>query len=94
MSERTTSDKNPNLAFLLELLGILGFLGIGNLYAGRIKGGILRLLLWWLFGSAYTFAMVASAFTGIGFFLGCIGVPIVIGVPLWSAIQLKRSMTE
>lgn len=94
MTEIPARNRNPNIAFILELLGIIGFLGIGNIYAGRIKGGILRLILWWVFGTLYTLVVVAAAFSGVGIFLGCLGLPTLIGVPLWSAVQLKRSMTE
>jgi len=38
--------RNANNAFYLEFLGLIGFLGIGQMYAGRVTLGIVMLLLW------------------------------------------------
>jgi hypothetical protein len=89
------TDKDPNTAFLLELLpGLIGFLGIGYMYVGRTNDGVLRLVLWFV-GLAVAWvitAVLAAVVVGIA----CI--PLVaaaqIGVPIWSAITLKNELTK
>lgn len=42
-------DPDPIVALLLELFGgFFGFLGIGWIYAGRLTGGIILLVSYWL----------------------------------------------
>ena len=43
------STRNPNNALYLEFLGMIGFLGIGQIYAGRVPLGIVMLGLWLVF---------------------------------------------
>ena len=38
--------RDPTIAFLLELLGYVGFLGIGHMYAGHIGRGLVLMGTW------------------------------------------------
>lgn len=85
--------KDPNTAFLIELIGgFFGLLGIGYLYVGRTNDGIIRLVAW--------LAYIAVAWIAIGLLsvivIGvlCIPVQIIIqiGVPIWSALSLKNQL--
>ncbi|MBP1465544.1 hypothetical protein EYB53_007480 [Candidatus Chloroploca sp. M-50] len=38
---------NPYLVASLELLGLMGFLGIGRMVAGDVQGGIRAMITWW-----------------------------------------------
>lgn len=75
--------RDPNIAFLLELLGYFGFLGFGHIYAGNIIGGILLLLFGWgIAGFLFAVGAFLSIFTlGLGL---CLIVPLFLAVPLIS----------
>lgn len=82
---------DPNTAWL-ELLGFLGFLGIGYLVAGRTNDGIIRLVGYMIF------TFVGWAIVGV-LSLAIIGlclIPVMlgaqIGIPIWSAITLKNDL--
>lgn len=88
-----SSDKDANTAFLLELVGgIFGVLGLGYLYVGRTNDGVLRLVLWLLYNVIAYVSIVALAAA----YVGCLCLPvqlaIQIGVPIWSASQLKKEL--
>jgi len=88
------ADKDINTAFLLELVGgFLGLLGMGYLYSGRTNSGIIRLILWIVYDivAGFTITLLITIFVG---FL-CIPIQLIIqiGVPLWSAYELKKKMT-
>lgn len=90
-----SSDKDVNTAFLIELVGgFLGFLGIGYLYAGRTNDGILRLILWIIYAviAGITISILLTVFIGIF----CIPIQLIIqiGVPLWSATNLKNTLNN
>jgi len=93
LTARKSTDANS--AFLLELIGgFFGLLGIGHMYVGQTNDGILRLVLW----LAYTaIAWVIIALTS-GIFIGLLCIPaqllIQIGVPIWSAVALKKQLEE
>lgn len=85
--------KDVNTAFLIELVGgFFGLLGIGYMYTGRTNDGILRLILWIIYDliAGITISLLLAVFVGIL----CIPIQLVIqiGVPLWSATNLKNSM--
>jgi TM2 domain-containing membrane protein YozV len=85
--------KDVNTAFLLELIGgFLGLLGIGYLYSGRTNDGVIRLILWIIYDviAGVTISLLLTVFVGFC----CIPVQLVIqiGVPLWSANELKKEM--
>ena len=86
-------DKNPDTAFLLELLGgIFGFLGLGHIYAGRVGRGMIYMLLWWLYlvGSGLIISLLLSVVVG----LCCIPFQLVllIVVPFYSATTIRDEL--
>ncbi len=85
--------KDPNTVFLIEMVGgFFGFLGLGYFYVGRTNDGILRLILWLVYGvtATITISLLLAIFIGII----CIPIQLVIqvGVPFWSANTLKTDM--
>jgi hypothetical protein len=85
--------KDPNTAFLIEFVGgFFGLLGLGYLYDGRTNDGVLRLIGWIIYNVvAYvTIMLLLAVFVG----LCCIPLQLAIqvGVPLWSASELKKQM--
>lgn len=89
----TQVEKDVNTAFLLELIGgFLGLLGIGYLYTGRTNDGVLRLIIWIIYDivAAVIISLLLTVFVGFC----CIPIQLIIqiGVPLWSANELKKKM--
>lgn len=87
------TDKDPNTAFLIELLGgFFGFLGIGYMYGGKINDGVLRLILWII----YSFIAYIVIAVLVSLVIGIVCIPIQlliqIGIPLWSANSLKNQL--
>ncbi len=79
----------PSTAFLLELLGYVGFLGIGHIYAGNVIGGLLMLVFGWaLVGIVYTILSILSL--GLGFI---ILLPVLLAVPIISGVWAYRIAT-
>lgn len=79
--------RNPTVAFLLELLGIVGFLGIGHIYSGHTGRGIALLLGWW----AYLLISGVLTIILVGF---CMLVAVLIVPPLsgfWIMRNVERS---
>lgn len=90
----TSKRENPNAALWLEFIGgSLGLLGLGQFYAGRIGGGVVRLVAWLILTVLSVFACfnLLTAETG----LAGIGVLLFLhfAIPLWSGFSLKRSIT-
>lgn len=86
-------EKDPNTAFLIELVGgFFGLLGLGHIYVGKTNEGVLRLIIWLIYD--ITAFVVISLL--IALIVGLICIPfqlaIQIGVPLWSASNLKKQM--
>ena len=95
VSTASQTDKDVNTAFLIELVGgFFGLLGIGYMYTGRTNDGILRLILWIIYEviAGITISLLLAVFVGIL----CIPfqLAIQIGVPLWSANNLKNILTN
>jgi TM2 domain-containing membrane protein YozV len=85
--------KDPNTAFLIEMVGgFFGLLGLGYIYVGRTEEGIIRLIAWLVYNIVAYVVIVLLSTVIIGCF--CIPVQLVIqiGVPLWSANELKKKM--
>jgi hypothetical protein len=89
----TQGSKDPNTAFLLELVGgIVGLMGLGYLYMGRTNEGILRLVLWMLYNiTAWVIIGLLSAIF-IGLLCCPIQILIQIGVPIYLATQFKNEL--
>lgn len=89
------TDKDVNTAFLIELVGgFFGLLGIGYMYVGRTNDGIIRLILWIIYDviAAITISLLLVVWVGI--FCIPFQFAIQIGVPLWSANNLKNILTS
>jgi len=83
-----TASPNPNTAFLLEMFGIVGFLGLGHMYAGRFTRGLLLMIGWWgVFATLILLAIITEAF-GLIFVAICFG-PGLSGN--WISKELKRN---
>jgi hypothetical protein len=89
---------NPYIAAGLELLGYIGLLGFGRMYAGDMAGGLSALAMWLVvLAGMFTFAFIVIVLAillaiptlGISFilvgFLGLLIIPIII-LPALSAI--------
>lgn len=88
------SAKSVDTAFILELVpGLFGLLGIGYLYAGRTNEGVLRLVAWlaYLAIAGVTIAVLSTVL--VGFFCLPAQLVIQVGVPIWSALTLKKEMS-
>ncbi len=88
-----SGDKDPNTAFLIELVGgFFGLLGIGYMYAGRTNDGVIRLVAWLVYD--VTAAIVISILLALLVGIVCIPIQLAvqIAVPLWSANALKNHM--
>jgi hypothetical protein len=86
---------NPNTAFLIELVGgFFGLLGLGHIYAGRTSDGVVRLVVWLLYDLLAGFAISLLLAVLIG--IVCIPIQLIlqVGVPLWSANNLKKSIMD
>lgn len=56
-----TVQRDPVIALLLELLaGMFGFLGIGWIYAGQVKKGLLLLIGYFAFAWLISFVMIVA----------------------------------
>ncbi|GIW08685.1 MAG: hypothetical protein KatS3mg060_3490 [Dehalococcoidia bacterium] len=85
--------KDPSTAFLLELIpGLFGFLGIGYLYAGRTNDGVIRLAAFLIYNLLAWTAIVVLSIVVVGLCLIPVQLAIQIGVPIWSALQLRKEM--
>lgn len=86
---------DKNLAFIIELVGgLFGILGIGYMFSGLIKEGIIRLIVWiaiivfgWIFISVMIMLIVGLCF--IPFM-----VIAQVGVPIWSAFSIRKRLEE
>lgn len=85
--------KDPNLAWL-ELIGLLGFLGIGYLVTDQVEQGMIRLI------GFMVFLFVGWAIVGLLSFvlIGLCLIPVMlaaqVGIPIWSAVQLRQQLLE
>lgn len=85
--------KDPNTAFLLELVGgLFGLMGLGYIYVGRTNDGLIRLIGW----IVYSIVAWIIIFILMSLVIGCFCVPVQlamqIGLAIWSATSLKNSM--
>lgn len=88
-------DKDPNTAFLIELVGgLFGILGLGYLYVGRTDEGIVRLIGWLLYMIVSWVVMIMLVVVVIGIICIPLQLAIQIGVPLWSAMKLKNELLQ
>ena len=84
---------DKSIAFILELVGIIGFLGIGHIFAGLTTDGIIRLAIWLIVVCFLWGIIVIGGFICvIPFCLAPIMLAAQIGVPIWSAFTLKKRL--
>jgi hypothetical protein len=76
--------KDPVVGLLLELLGYLGFLGIGHIWAGKTTRGVVLLLGYW----AYMAVSVVLTIV----LVGCLMLAATLAIPLISGFYLKSEM--
>ena len=57
-SPAVTRPANPYIAAGLELLAFCGFLGLGRMYAGDIRGGIKAMVIWWITSFIFAAAII------------------------------------
>jgi len=86
---------DANLALIIELLaGFFGFLGIGWIYAGKTDEGVKRLILF-LVGMIFGW-IVAAVLTLV--VIGLCLIPVLLalqfGLPIWSALDLKKNLEQ
>jgi TM2 domain-containing membrane protein YozV len=78
--------KDPTVALLLELIGFLGFLGIGHMYAGKVPRGIALMFGYWVY-------MTMSVIL-IFLLIGCLLLPIGFVFPILSGLWIKSEMEK
>jgi TM2 domain-containing membrane protein YozV len=87
--------KDPDTAFLIEIVGgFFGLLGLGYIYVGRTEEGVIRLIVWVIYNIVAYIAITALITIVIGCFCLPVQLAIQIGVALWSANALKKSMLD
>lgn len=90
-----SSSKDVNTAFIIELIaGFFGFLGVGYLYVGKTNDGIIRLICWIIYGVIAYITIVALSTIFIGLLCVPFQLIIQVGIPLWSATNLKNSLSS
>lgn len=78
--------KEPSTGLLLELLGLVGFAGIGWLWAGRTGLGLLLLFGFW----AFLAVEILLLFVLVGFCL----IPFNFVIPVASALLIQKYLRE
>ena len=76
--------KDPTVGLLLELLGYVGFLGIGHIWAGKTTRGVMLLIGYWFYWLCAGILMIVL--------IGCLMLPIGLAFPLISGFMLKSEM--
>lgn len=76
--------KDPTVGLLLELIGYVGFLGIGHIWAGKTSRGIALLVGWWIYWALVPFLVFVL--------IGCLMIPLGLIIPLASGWYLKNEM--
>ncbi len=80
------SPRDPTIALLLELLGYIGFLGIGHIYAGRTARGIASLVGWWVYvGLSAVLTLLL---------IGCLMLFAGLAVPILSGLWVKNELDK
>lgn len=82
--------RDPVLALLLELIGYVGVLGIGHIYAGRTSRGVGLMVGWLLYGVIIFFLFI----TIIGSPIACLMLLITPIVPILSGLWIKNDLDK
>jgi hypothetical protein len=93
---RRNSLKDPDVAFILEVLvGIAGVLGVGWMYSGNVRRGVLLIVSWWSVLAALIVAlMYAARAVGVVGVLGILPAVMTVGVggPVLSGFRVRRRL--
>ncbi len=94
MSKVRSTTKPHNTAFNLELFGgMFGLLGLGRLYLGQTRQGLIALSWWaiWLIACYLLINLLPSRVVAV---LVCLPLTLVgqIVIPFWLAIRFKRAL--
>ena len=76
--------KDPIVALLLELIGYLGFLGIGHIWAGKVGRGIGLMVGYWVYWMVSVVLMIVL--------VGCLLLPLGFIFPILSGFWIKSEM--
>jgi len=98
------SDKNPNIAIVLELFpGLIGFPGLGWVYIGEFSTGLMVLLGYWFYAASLSFLIIAGltiitvVTLGLGGFLICL-IPATVILfyipPILSAVTINNRLNS
>lgn len=90
-----TTAKDSTVALLLELIGLIGFLGIGHIYAGKTNRGIGLLIGWFAYniiGWWFVLPVFATLTCGIGCLMVIPMILLNLGVPIGSGLWIKNEM--
>ena len=91
----TAEQQRVNNAFLIEVVGgILGFMGLGYMYAGRTNDGLVRLIAWWIVLAVMWTSVAVLTTILIGVCLWAPAAVVQVGGPIWSANRLKLEMEQ
>jgi hypothetical protein len=76
--------KDPTVGLLLELLGYIGFLGIGHIWAGKTTRGVAMLVGYWIYLTLSWILVIVL--------VGCLMLLASLAIPLISGFYLKSEM--
>lgn len=82
---------DTNIAWL-ELIGLVGFLGIGYIVSGRVLEGLVRMALYMVMVSVGWMVTTLLMAVLVGFCLIPVMLIFQFGIPIWSAIDLKKQL--
>jgi hypothetical protein len=85
--------KDPTTGLLLELIGLLGFMGIGWIWAGETAIGVALLIGWWIVAPTLIFVATLLSFVLIGLCMFPLLplIPIASGVILMNRLKAKQA---
>ena len=82
--------RDPTTAMVIEIVaGLVGFLGVGHLLAGRVVPGIILLAGWLIIGIPVIWLFLPLVTCGVGF---CLSIPLWIAGPIVSGLWLRGEM--
>ena len=87
--------KDPTTGLLLELIGLLGFMGIGWIWAGETAIGVALLIGWWIVAPTLIFVATLLSFVLIGLCMFPLLplIPIASGVILMNRLKARQAAT-
>jgi hypothetical protein len=87
--------KEPTTGLLLELIGLLGFMGIGWIWAGETVIGVALLIGWWVVAPMIIVVATLLSFVLIGLCLFPLlpAIPIASGIILMNRLKAKQAAT-